>query len=49
MDLQATVSRAAVIPALATGLRAALQAAVAAQIGVTVSRIDIDIEDLIDA
>ncbi len=49
MDLQATVSRTASIPALITGLRTAIQAAVTAQIGVTVSRIDVDVQDLLDA
>ncbi len=49
MDLQATVSHTAAIPALLTGLRTAIQAAVAAQIGVTVSRINVDVQDLLDA
>lgn len=49
MDLQATVSRTAAIPALLTGLRTAIQAAVAAQIGVTVSRINVEVQDLLDA
>lgn len=49
IDLQAAVSRAAAIPALISGLRAAIRVAVAAQIGITVSRINVDVQDLIDA
>lgn len=49
IDLQAAVSRAAEIPALISGLRAAIQVAVSAQIGITVSRINVDVQDLIDA
>ncbi|MEO7060893.1 MAG: hypothetical protein ABI083_14325 [Lapillicoccus sp.] len=48
MALEATVSATAAIPLLLTGLRAAIQTAVATRIGVTVSRIDVDVQDLTD-
>lgn len=49
MDLQATVSRTAAIPTLITGLRTAIREAVATRIGVSVSRIDVEVQDLFDA
>jgi uncharacterized alkaline shock family protein YloU len=49
IDLQATVRPTVAIPALLDDLRRAIQSAVTHQIGVTVSRINIDVQDLIDA
>lgn len=48
IDLHATVRPHVAIPGLLRDLRSAVQSAVTAQIGVTVSRIDIDVVDLID-
>ncbi|MEO8829118.1 hypothetical protein [Lapillicoccus sp.] len=49
MDLQVTVSNTSQIPDLLDTLRADLTAAVAAQIGVSVSRINVHVQDLHDA
>lgn len=48
IDLQATVRPNVAIPGLFDDLRRAIQSAVVTRIGVTVSRIDIDVVDLID-
>ncbi|MEP6651081.1 MAG: Asp23/Gls24 family envelope stress response protein [Lapillicoccus sp.] len=49
MDLEVTVSHTAAIPDLIDGLRRRIMAAVASQIGVIVSRINIHVQDLHDA
>ncbi|MEO7751909.1 MAG: hypothetical protein ABIS35_00700 [Terracoccus sp.] len=49
MDLQVTVGHAVAIPRVLEGLRTAIRRAVAGEVGVTVSRIDIDVQDVHDA
>ncbi len=49
MGLQVTVSRSAAIPRLLEGLREAIREAVTGEVGITVSRIDIDVQDVHDA
>lgn len=48
MSLQARVRHGVAIPGLVEGLRGVIRSTVAAEIGVTVSRVDIEIKDLID-
>lgn len=48
IDLQATVRHHVAIPGLLDDLRRTIRSAVVTRIGVTVSRIDIDVVDLID-
>lgn len=49
IDLQVTVSHTATIPALIAGVRTAIQQAVNAQIGISVSQINVEVQDLHDA
>ena len=49
LRLQVSVTRGAVIPRLVAGLRAVIRDEVTSRVGVTVSRIDVTVEDVNDA